>query len=115
MKFAAEFRDRELVSGIAENISKACRGNWTLMEFCGTHTVTIFRHGLKSLLPNDLHLVSGPGCPVCVTSAADIDRILAICDVPAGIVATYGDMIKVPGSHMNLAERRAGACPQPPG
>lgn len=107
MKFADEFRERDLVSGIARNIARACRGNWTLMEFCGTHTVTIFRHGLKSLLPDRLRLVSGPGCPVCVTSTSDIDRILAICDVPSGIVATYGDMIKVPGSEMNLAEKRA--------
>jgi hydrogenase expression/formation protein HypD len=107
MKFAAEFRDREVVSRIAGNIDKVCRSDWTLMEFCGTHTVTIFRHGLKSLLPDRLRLVSGPGCPVCVTSAADIDRILAVCDIPSGIVATYGDMIKVPGSRMNLAEKRA--------
>jgi hydrogenase expression/formation protein HypD len=58
-------------------------------------------------LPDNLKLVSGPGCPVCVTSRTDIDRILALCDVPGGIVATYGDMIKVPGSSMNLGEKRA--------
>lgn len=107
MRFAAEFRERELVSGISLNIRRACRSRWTLMEFCGTHTVAIFRYGLKSLLPEELRLVSGPGCPVCVSSTADIDRILALCDVPSAIVATYGDMIKVPGSRMNLGERRA--------
>jgi hydrogenase expression/formation protein HypD len=58
-------------------------------------------------LPENLKLVSGPGCPVCVTSRADIDRILALCDVPSAIIATYGDMMKVPGSAMNLSERRA--------
>jgi hydrogenase expression/formation protein HypD len=107
MKFAGEFRDRQLVATIAEKTKGICRHDWTLMEFCGTHTVAIFRHGLKSLLPEKLRLVSGPGCPVCVTSKADIDRILALCDVPDGVVATYGDMMKVPGSSMNLAERRA--------
>ena len=107
MKFAGEFRDRQLVATIAEKTRAICRHDWTLMEFCGTHTVAIFRHGLKSLLPEKLRLVSGPGCPVCVTGKADIDRILALCDVPKGVVATYGDMMKVPGSSMNLAERRA--------
>jgi hydrogenase expression/formation protein HypD len=107
MRFADEFRDRRLVATIAENLRKVCHGRWTLMEFCGTHTVAIFRHGLKSLLPENLRLVSGPGCPVCVTSKADIDRILFLCDADSGIVATYGDMMKVPGSDMNLAEKRA--------
>lgn len=107
MKFATEFRDPGLVATIARNIDTACRHEWTLMEFCGTHTVTIFRHGLKSLLPERLRLVSGPGCPVCVTSKADIDRILFLCDRPSSIVATYGDMMKVPGSRMNLAEKKA--------
>jgi hydrogenase expression/formation protein HypD len=107
MRFAAEFRDRELVAGIADKIKRLCRRDWTLMEFCGTHTVAIFRHGLKSLLPDRLRLVSGPGCPVCVTSRADIDRILCLSDVPGSIVATYGDMMRVPGSAMNLSERRA--------
>jgi hydrogenase expression/formation protein HypD len=107
VKFSTEFRNRALVEGIARNISRAATREWTLMEFCGTHTVAIFRYGLKALLPGNLKLVSGPGCPVCVTSRADIDRILALCDVPSAIVATYGDMIKVPGSHMNLGERRA--------
>jgi hydrogenase expression/formation protein HypD len=107
MRFAAEFRDRQLVSVIAGKIGKIARHDWTLMEFCGTHTVAIFRHGLKALLPQNLRLVSGPGCPVCVTGKGDIDRILRLCDVPGSIVATYGDMIKVPGSSMDLAEKRA--------
>lgn len=107
MKFATEFRDRKLVAGIAVNIRKVCRSEWTLMEFCGTHTVTIFRHGLKALLPDQLRLVSGPGCPVCVTSRADIDKMLFLSGLPLSVVATYGDMMKVPGSTMNLSERRA--------
>jgi hydrogenase expression/formation protein HypD len=107
MKFATEFRDPALAKGIAANIGAACHKPWTLMEFCGTHTVTIFRHGLKSLLPESLTLVSGPGCPVCVTPRSDIDKALWLADVPGSVVATYGDLIKVPGSTMNLAEKRA--------
>ena len=107
MKFAAELRNRDLVEGIARNIRRAATREWTLMEFCGTHTVAIFRHGLKTMLPDNLKLISGPGCLVCVTSRSDIDRILALCDVPSAVIATYGDMIKVPGSRMNLGDRRA--------
>lgn len=107
MKFAEEFRDRELVANIAANIERACSSEWTLMEFCGTHTVSIFRHGLKSLLPDRIKLVSGPGCPVCVSSKRDIDRTVCLSDYPDSIVATYGDMMKVPGSLMNLAEKKA--------
>ena len=107
MKFAAEFRDRSLVDTIVSNIRKSCRGEWTLMEFCGTHTVAIFRHGLRSLLPDGIRLVSGPGCPVCVTPKSDVDRALSLCDVEGAIVATYGDLVKVPGSGGNLAGKRA--------
>lgn len=110
MKYAAEFRDRALVANIASNIEKTVRHDWTLMEFCGTHTVAIFRHGLRSLLPNKVTLVSGPGCPVCVTPKSDIDKVLSLCDVPGSVVATYGDLIKVPGSRTNLAGRRAAGA-----
>jgi hydrogenase expression/formation protein HypD len=107
MRFTTEFRDRALVENLAAKIGRTCKRRWTLMEFCGTHTVAIFRHGLKSLLPDNLTLVSGPGCPVCVTSKQDIDRVLLLSDVPSSIVATYGDLMKVPGSRMNLSEKRA--------
>ncbi len=107
MRFTEDFRRRDLVETIASRIAERCKRQWRLMEFCGTHTVSIFRYGLKSLLPEAIHLVSGPGCPVCVTSKSDIDRILALCSLPGAIVATYGDMMKVPGSHFTLTERRA--------
>lgn len=107
MKYASEFRDRSLVEAIVANIRRVCRGRWVLMEFCGTHTVAIFRHGLRSLIPEEIRLISGPGCPVCVTPTLDIDKVLALCDVPSAVVATYGDLVKVPGSVMNLAGKRA--------
>jgi hydrogenase expression/formation protein HypD len=81
-----------------------------LMEVCGTHTVAISRSGIRSLLAGAVELVSGPGCPVCVTADAEIDRMLAYCDVPGAIVTTYGDLLKVPGSNGSLAERRAAGA-----
>jgi hydrogenase expression/formation protein HypD len=107
MRLSSAFRESELARNIAGNIAKATTRRWNIMEFCGTHTVAIFRHGLKAMLPGYINLVSGPGCPVCVTSRNDIDRILYLADLPGTIVATYGDMMKVPGSGMSLSDKRA--------
>jgi hydrogenase expression/formation protein HypD len=107
MKLSSAFRESELARTIAGNIAKATTRRWNLMEFCGTHTVAIFRHGLRTMLPENLNLVSGPGCPVCVTSRQDIDRILYLAGLPDTIIATYGDMMKVPGSGMSLSDKRA--------
>lgn len=106
MKFIEQFRSKALVESIAERIRSRCKREWVLMEFCGTHTVSIFRNGLRDLLPDKLKLVSGPGCPVCVTSKRDVDRAVLLCDVANSIVTTYGDLVKVPGSQMSLAGRR---------
>lgn len=80
-----------------------------LMEVCGTHTMAIARSGIKSLLPKTVKLLSGPGCPVCVTPEADIDAVLSLSMRRDVILATYGDMVRVPGSTPgdNLARRRA--------
>lgn len=78
-----------------------------LMEVCGTHTVSIFRHGLRALMPENLRLVSGPGCPVCVTAQRHIDAAIEFTREPEVIVATYGDMVRVPGSLGSLERRRA--------
>jgi hydrogenase expression/formation protein HypD len=107
MKLSSEFRESLLAGNIAANISKAITRPHNLMEFCGTHTVAIFRHGLRTMLPEEVNLVSGPGCPVCVTSKQDIDRILYLADLPGSMIATYGDMMKVPGSGMSLSDKRA--------
>jgi hydrogenase expression/formation protein HypD len=77
------------------------------MEVCGTHTMAIFRSGLHSLLPKGLRLISGPGCPVCVTSQGDIDALVALADIPDAIICTYGDMIRVPGSKGSLEQARS--------
>jgi hydrogenase expression/formation protein HypD len=77
------------------------------MEFCGGHTVAILRHGLRQLLPRQITLVSGPGCPVCVTAQRDLDLAIRYARLPGVTVATFGDMIKVPGSGTSLAGVRA--------
>jgi len=77
------------------------------MEFCGGHTVTIFKYGIRQLLPDNIEMVSGPGCPICVTANADLDKAIALAKIPQVIIATFGDMLKVPGSHTSLQELKA--------
>jgi len=72
------------------------------MEFCGGHTVTIFRYGIRQVLPKTIEMVSGPGCPICVTANVDLDKAIALSRVPDVIIATFGDMLKVPGSYSSL-------------
>jgi hydrogenase expression/formation protein HypD len=104
------FRDRRLAAAlqrrIAERASRLPRTPLTLMEVCGTHTVAIARFGLRRLLPPAVRLVSGPGCPVCVTDAGFID---AACELARRgmVLATFGDMLRVPGTAGSLAEARA--------
>lgn len=81
-----------------------------LMEVCGTHTVSIFRSGLRQLLPPNVHLVSGPGCPVCVTAQRHIDAALDVAAHPEVILATYGDMLRVPGARGSLERLRANGA-----
>ncbi|MDA8442200.1 MAG: hydrogenase formation protein HypD [Peptococcaceae bacterium] len=81
-----------------------------LMEVCGSHTVAIAKSGIRELLPPNIRLVSGPGCPVCVTDNSDIDRFLSLAQQPGLIIATFGDMIRVPGTVTNLQNIRAGGA-----
>ena len=108
------FRDPVLARGLIESIEKlAPAGGATLMEVCGTHTVAIARNGIRNLMPKGCRLASGPGCPVCVTSNADIDTVIALSRVPDVIIATFGDMTRVPGSTSSLlAEQAAGRSVQ---
>jgi hydrogenase expression/formation protein HypD len=89
-------------------IEESCRKldrQVTIMEICGTHTVAIFRGGIRSTLPDRLKLLSGPGCPVCVTDQGYIDNVLQLADRPDCLIATYGDMIRVPGTNGSLETR----------
>ena len=95
---------KELLEGIRK-ISSSLDGNITLMEVCGGHTNTIMRYGIRKILPENISLISGPGCPVCVTSQQDIDAIVEIA-LNKIHVATYGDMLRVPGTKMSLEKAR---------
>jgi len=77
------------------------------MEFCGGHTVTIFRYGIRQVLPATIEMISGPGCPICVTANADLDKAMALARLPDVIITTFGDMLKVPGSYSSLQKVKA--------
>ncbi|WP_028842770.1 hydrogenase formation protein HypD [Thermodesulfovibrio yellowstonii] len=93
--------------GVIEKLSKKIQRQINLMEVCGTHTVSIFRHGIRSLIPSNIKLLSGPGCPVCVTPIEDVDRMLYISKQPDVILTTFGDMMRVPGSNGSLYKAKA--------
>lgn len=102
-----ELRDPVLAKKILEKIEPLVVQPVTLMEVCGTHTMALFRHGLRTILPNKLKLLSGPGCPVCVTPSYLIDGALEAAQKPGIILATFGDMLPVPGSKESLSELKA--------
>ena len=102
--------DGKRAARLAEEIGRLpLSGPVQLMEVCGTHTMAIARSGIKAMLPPQVRLLSGPGCPVCVTPPEEIDAVLELAMQPDVLIATYGDMIRVPGSTPgdNLSRRRA--------
>ena len=101
------FRDPGLAAKLISAINATAVRPMTLMEVCGTHTVAIAKNGLRDILPGSIRLVSGPGCPVCVTSNADIDTAIEFARQPGVTVATFGDMMKVPGSRSSLSREKA--------
>ena len=107
LKHAQEYRDADIARHLAAQIRARSRKPVRLMEVCGTHTVSIFRSGLRSLLPGTVTLISGPGCPVCVTDQADIDAFVALARQPGVIAATFGDLMRVPGTESSLQRERA--------
>ena len=107
MKFIDEFRDKAIAEGLIQRIQKTSTHPIQLMEVCGTHTVSIFRYGIRGLLPEHIRLLSGPGCPVCVTPNIDIDLAIALSRQKDVIIVTFGDMMKVPGSTSSLQKEKA--------
>ena len=107
MKYVTEYRDAKLVQGILDEIRRVATRHWVLMEICGGQTHAIVRHGIDQLLPPEIELVHGPGCPVCVTPLELIDKALAIASRPDVIFASYGDMLRVPGTDRDLFSVRA--------
>jgi len=113
MKYLSEFRNKEIVDKLARRINDLMADidrDITLMEVCGTHTMVIFRYGIKDTLPPGLHLLSGPGCPVCVTSNEYLDKAIAYASQDGVIIATFGDMVKVPGSASSLVKEKSNGA-----
>ncbi len=106
MKYIDEYRQKHLVDALLTNIKAEATGNYHFMEVCGSHTHAIRRFGLPSLLPENIRLLSGPGCPVCVTDSNYINKAIALASDSSNIVATYGDLLRVPGNDKSLMECR---------
>jgi len=107
MKYIDEYRDPLKVRALLVEIGKVVTRPWVLMEICGGQTHAFLHHGLDEMLPGGIELVHGPGCPVCVTPLEQIDRALAIASRPDVIFTSYGDMLRVPGSTVDLFSVRA--------
>lgn len=110
MKYIDEYRDRELISKLAGQIQRSAKGNYTFMEVCGGHTAAIHRFAIPSLLPAGIKLLSGPGCPVCVTEIDFIDKAIEYSGKEDVIITTFGDLIRVPGSITSLEKMKASGA-----
>src|ERR1041385_3915681 len=112
MKFVDEFRDAKLIKQAAEEIRRlaAPARHYRLMEVCGGHTHAIYRFALADLLPPNIELIHGPGCPVCVLPMGRIDDGLAVARQPLGTFAAFGDMMRVPDQIGLLPDRRVMTC-----
>ncbi len=107
IKYLEEYRDPQLAGKIVERIKTLSRKQIRLMEVCGTHTMSIFKNGIRALLPETISLLSGPGCPVCVTDQSEIDAFITLSGFDNVVVATFGDLLRVPGSDSSLQKEQA--------
>jgi hydrogenase expression/formation protein HypD len=107
MKYVDEFRNPNAVHTLSREIHRITRHPWTIMEVCGGQTHSIVRYGLDRLLPGDITLIHGPGCPVCVTPIELIDAACQLAMLPDVIFCSFGDMLRVPGSHEDLLRVKA--------
>jgi hydrogenase expression/formation protein HypD len=110
MKYIDEYRDGEAARKLADAIARTVTRPWTLMEVCGGQTHTIVKYGIDRILPPEVELVHGPGCPVCVTSLEMIDRAHAIASRPDVTFCSFGDMLGVPGSRGDLLQLKSLGC-----
>lgn len=110
MKYVDEYRDPKIAQAIAGEIARKVTRPWVLMEVCGGQTHTLMRYGIDELLPREIELVHGPGCPVCVTPLEMVDRAVRIASLPGVIFTSYGDMLRVPGSESDLFRAKANGA-----
>src|SRR5512140_1157244 len=109
MKYLDEYRDADLTRKLLADLRKVITRPWTLMEVCGGQTHSIIKSGLDQMLPAEINLIHGPGCPVCVTPLELVDKAIALASRPDVIFTSYGDMLRVPGSTRDLfAVKAAG-------
>lgn len=106
MKFINEFRNPALAKELVRKLEQVVKSPITVMEICGTHTMAIFRYGIRGLLPEGFKLVSGPGCPVCVTPQGYLDEAIKLAKQKDVIIATFGDMLRVPGTELSLLQAK---------
>jgi hydrogenase expression/formation protein HypD len=107
LKHIEEYRDTKISKSLIKKIKTTSKRSIRLMEVCGTHTVSIFRSGMRSVLPSTISLLSGPGCPVCVTDQREIDAFIELARLDDVIVTTFGDLMRVPGSNSSLQKESA--------
>lgn len=107
MKYVEEFRDREAVTYLSGQVSRMTTRPWTIMEVCGGQTHAILRFGVDRILPKNMSLIHGPGCPVCVTPAGIIDQAIELTGHEDVVLCSFGDMLRVPGSSRSLLDARA--------
>lgn len=107
MKYLTEFRDPQLTKKLLQKIEKCIEKEVHIMEVCGTHTMAIFKSGLRELLPPEIHLISGPGCPVCVTPQSYIDTAVELTKRENTMITAFGDMLRVPGTKSSLRMQKA--------
>jgi hydrogenase expression/formation protein HypD len=107
VKYVDEFRNPKIARGLIAEIARCVTRPWTMMEICGGQTHTLVRYGFEELLPKEINLVHGPGCPVCVTPLEVVDKALEIAAMPDVIFVSYGDMLRVPGSSTDLFHVKA--------
>ncbi len=110
MKFLSEYRDPELVEKYLERIASVVTQNWTIMEVCGGQTHSLVKNGILNLLPKEIRMVHGPGCPVCVTPLNLIDKAVYLAEEKNVILCSFGDMLRVPGSKKSLLEAKANGA-----
>ncbi len=110
MKYIDEYRDRQLANEYASAIASITTHPWTLMEICGGQTHSIVKHGIDRLIPSEITLIHGPGCPVCVTPIYLIDQAIAIASQPNVTLCSFGDMLRVPGSNNDLLSAKASGA-----
>src|SRR5262247_4099014 len=110
MKYIDEYRQSDLARTLAAKIAGLTTAPLKLMEVCGGHTHTIFKYGIEDLLPSNIEMIHGPGCPVCVIPLGRVDDSISIALQPNVIFTTFGDMMRVPGSKTSLLDAKASGA-----